>query len=94
MTELSNEMLDKRLVKRHLAKGTLSREAFSAHLEGLTDQEAEAENIWPMIMEGTQSEASVKVSTEELESVPVPTATAPIEDTEEGGVPAAVDFGS
>ena len=72
MTELSNEMLDKRLVKRHLAKGTLSREAFSAHLEGLTDQEAEAENIWPMIMEGTQSEASVKVSTEELKACPFP----------------------
>ena len=94
MSQNNNEIIDKRLVQRHLSKGVLTREAFAAHLENLPDQESEAENIWPMIMEGTQSETSVKVSTEELENVPVPTATAPIEDTEEGGVPAAVDFGS
>lgn len=43
--EASSKLLDKRVVDRQMARGTLSRADFEAHLNGLPDREGESENI-------------------------------------------------
>ena len=96
MSNIENKIVDKRVVQRHLAKGSLSRDAFQGHLENLEDKESEGENIWPLIMEGTQSEASVQMSEEELEGPPEPVNSPEPLDLDGGNetdVPASVEFG-
>ena len=95
MSTLENKNIDKRVLQRHLDKGSVSRDAFQSHLDGLEDKEEEAENIWPLIMEGTQSEASLQLSEEELEGPPDPV-NSPVpldlEEPNETDIPAAVEF--
>ena len=96
MSSLDNKIVDKRVLQRHLAKGSVSRDALQGHLEALEDKEAEAENIWPLIMEGTQSEASVQMSEEELEGPPNPVNSPEpldLDSPNETDVPASIEFG-
>lgn len=95
VSTIENKIIDKRVLQRHLVKGSVSRDAFQSHLDGLEDKEEEAENIWPLIMEGTQSEASVQLSEEELEGPPDPVNSPEpldLEEPNETDIPAAVDF--
>ena len=96
MSSLDQKIVDKRVLQRHLAKGSVSRTDFQVHLDELEDKEAEAENIWPLIMEGTQSEASIQMSEEELEGPPDPVNSPEpldLESSSETDVPASIEFG-
>ena len=96
MSNLDNKIIDKRVLQRHLSKGSVSRDVFQSHLDALEDKETESENIWPLIMDGTQSEASIQLSEEELEGPPDPVnspAPLDLEEPNETDIPAAVEFG-
>ena len=48
-SDLSNALLDKRVVKRQLAKGKLSKEQYETYLAQLPDLEAQCEDITDLI---------------------------------------------
>jgi hypothetical protein len=66
------QLFDKRLYERFLRRGELSGKDFDAHLAGLTDNEANAENIADLIY---KADSVAETAASAASSAPAPVAS-------------------